>query len=212
MDSCTEGLVVIATVSHAVTVRGCRFPPDHPSFSQGPVQSMLPDVLHVYTTEFGSYSGCVSELNLCYAPRVAATSNETILTIFIISSDNVITRTHNITVDPVADHNDGGRINCRADGLTHPYCCVTQTLEPSEQFVVDSNFHYAMRTYMGVNSRVVLHSTTREQTPGYILNPAPAAVVGSSVIYSSPVYLCRNHCSTSVSLKVQVYMCSDDCM
>ena len=171
-------------VSHAVTVRGCGFPPDHPSFSQGTVQSMLPDVLHVYTTEFGSCSGCVSELNLCYAPRMEATSTETILTIFIISSDNVITRTHNITVDPVADHNDGGRINCRADGLTHPYCCVTQTLEPSEQFVVDSNFHFALRTYMGVSSPLV-HSS--EQTPGYVLNPAPAAVVGSSVMYSSPV-------------------------
>ena len=176
-------------VSHAVTVRGCRFPPDHPSFSQGPVHGLSQDVLHVYTTEFGDCSGCVSELNLCYTPRNTATSNETIFTIFIISSDNVITRTHNITVDPVADHSDGGRINCRPDGLAHPYCCVTQTLEPSEQFVVDSNFHYAMRTYMGVSSPVVLHSSTREQTPGYFLNPAPAAVVGSSVMYSSPVSL-----------------------
>ena len=170
-----------------MTVRGCRFPPDHPSFSQGPVQALLQDVLHVYTTEFGDCSGYVSELNLCYTPRNTATSNETILTIFIISSDNVITRTHNITVDPVADHNDGGRINCRADGLAHPYCCVTQTLEPSEQFVVDSNFYFALRTYMGVSSPVVLHSSISEQTPGYVLHPAPAAVVGSSVMYNSPV-------------------------
>ena len=172
-------------VSHAVTVRGCRFPPDHPSisFSQGPIQ-LGTDFLYVYTTEFGDCSGCVSELNLCYRPFHTATSTETIFTIFIISSDNVITRTHNITVDPVADHSDGGRINCRPDGLAHPYCCVTQTLEPSEQFVVDSNFHYAMRTYMGV-SQPLVHRT--EQTPGYVLNPAPAAVVGSSVMYSSPV-------------------------
>ena len=167
-------------------MRGCRFPPDHSSFSQGPVQPLASDVLHVYTTEFGDCSGCVSELNLCYTPREAATSNETILTIFIISSDDVIARTHNITVDPVADHNDGGQINCRADGLAHPYCCVTQTLEPSEQFVVNSNFHYAMRKYMGVSSPLVHIS---EQTPGYMLNPAPAAVVGSSVMYSSPVSL-----------------------
>ena len=175
-------------VSHAVTVRGCRFPSDHPSFSQSDnqnsVQPMLADILYVYTTEFGDCSGCVSELNLCYIPREAATSNETILTIFIISSDNVITRTHNITVDPVADHNDGGRISCTAGNLTHPYCCVARTLEPSEQFVVDSNFHYAMWTYMEV-SQPLLHMT--EQTPGYVLNPAPAAVVGSSVMYSSPV-------------------------
>ena len=165
-------------------MRGCRFPPDHPSFSQGPVQPLSQDILHVYTTEFGDCSGCVSELNLCYIPRDIATSTETILTIFIISSDNVITRTHNITVDPVADHSDGGRINCRPDGLDHPYCCVNQTLEPSKQFVVDSNFHYAMRGYSGVSVPVVYNS---EQTPGYILNPAPAAVVGSSVMYSSPV-------------------------
>ena len=171
-------------VSHAVTVRGCRFPPDHPSFSQGPVQALASDVLHVYTTEFGSCSGCVSELNLCYVPSPAATSTETILTIFIISSDNVITRTHNITVDPVADHSDGGRISCTAGNLAHPYCCVTQTLEPSEQFVVDSNFHYAMRGYSGVSLPLV---HMNEQTPGYFLNPAPAAVVGSSVPYSSPV-------------------------
>ena len=193
-------------VSHAVTVRGCRFPPDHPSFSQGPVLPLSTDVLHVYNTEFGDCSGCVSELNLCYAPdEMATTSTETILTIFIISSDNVITRTHNITVDPVADHNDGGRNNCRADGLAHPYCCVTRTLEPSEQFLVDSNFHYTMRTYMGVSLPVVHNS---EQTPGYILNPAPAAVVGSSLV----PYLSRSHCSTSVSLKVQIHMWSDGSM
>ena len=171
-------------ISHAVTARGCRFPPDHPSFSQGPVHGLSPDALHVYTKEFGDCSGRVSELNLCYRPSPTATSNETILTIFIISSDNVIIRTHNITVDPVADRSDGGRINCRPDDLTHPYCCVTHVLEPSEQFIVDSNFHYAMRTYMGVSSPEV-HSS--EQTPGYILSSAPAAVVGSSVAYSSPV-------------------------
>ena len=171
-----------------VAARGCSFPPDHPSFSQSDnqnsVQPILTDVLYVYTTEFGDCSGCVTELNVCYTPNGAAPDRETILTIFIISSGNVITRTHNITVDPVADRSSGGRTNCRADGLAHPYCCVTQTLEPSEQFIANSSFHYAMITYSGVSSPLV-HSS--EQTPGYLLNPAPAAVVGGSVAYSSPV-------------------------
>ena len=192
-------------------MRGCRFPPDHPSFSQGPVHGLSHDVLRVYTTEFGDCRGCVSELNLCYIPSEGATSNETILTIFIISSDNVITRTHNITVDPVADHNDGGQINCRADGLDQPVCCVTQTLEPSEQFVVDSNFHYAMRLYLEVSSPVVLHSS--EQTPGYFLYPAPAAVVGSSVMYSSPVSLQKPLFYFSLTQGAGIHMWSDhDCM
>ena len=171
-------------------MRGCRFPPDHPSFSQSDnqnsVQPMNADILYVYTTEFGNCSGCVTELNVCYRPNATASHRERILTLIILSHDNVISRTHNITVDPVADRSDGGRINCRADDLTHPSCCVTQTLEPSEQFMVDSNSHYAMRTYMGVSSPLV-HSS--EQTPGYILSPAPATVVGSSVTYSSPVSL-----------------------
>ena len=40
----------------------------------------------------------------------------------------IITRTHNITVNPVQDRRDGGCINCRANPLANPFCCVTQTL------------------------------------------------------------------------------------
>ena len=96
--------------------------------------------------------------------------------------NNVIIRAHNITVNPVEDRTDGGQIKCREDDLTHPYCCVTCIQEPSEQLMVDSNFHYTMRTYIGISSLLVHIS---EQTPGYVLSSAPGAVVGSSVTCSS---------------------------
>ena len=106
-------------------------------------------------------------------------------------------------VNPVQDRRDGGCINCRAGALDHPFCCVTQTLEPSEQFVVDSNFHYTMRMYMGVSSPVVhssewmdiwLHASPCMHQPLWL----------TVVLYTVAQHPYTSQCS--IYFKLQVYM------
>ena len=70
----------------------------HACFSQNENQNvapaLTPDVLYVYTTEFGDCSGRVTELNAdCYRPSEAASYTGTILTGYY----DVATRTRNIT-------------------------------------------------------------------------------------------------------------------
>ena len=116
----------------------CRFPQDHPI--QNPVASDVVEMhqnrVYTFNNTFGNCSGCVTSLTFCYRPRNVSQ----LMTIEIKKPGNSgnIDITHVVTVNSTNDRN-----NCaRRYGLTHPDCCVNQTL--TEPFRVQRQSHYAL--------------------------------------------------------------------
>ena len=134
---------------------------------------MIPGTLNVYTTDFGQCSGRVTALSLCYTPKIEASANETILTVIIISTENIIKHLHNVMVQPISDRN-----YCAGDMNR---CCLTQNLNSSEQFTVVNNWHYGLRVYMDVSSPL----QHNQQTKGYHWTAPTNLSVGASVPVSA---------------------------
>jgi len=67
---------------------------------------------------------------------------------------------------------------CRTDGLGSTLCCTTQKLLPSEQFEVDSHFHYALRGY----SPNGILGLTDESTLGYVLDAETYTLTAGSTV------------------------------
>lgn len=172
------------TTFTVTAARGCDFPPDHPSFSgnesQNEVEVFNTDLVYVYTNEFEDCHGCVTQLSVCYRPSQNATVNQTILTVIILSNDDIIVHTHDLTVNTIRNNIEDNLVNCEENTLVHPYCCVTEVLEHSKQFEVENSFHYALRTYSEASAP--LQHLTRV-TPGYIiLDSALETTVGGSIV------------------------------
>lgn len=150
---------------HPVTVTAeCDFPPDHPSFSinqnANDIRRAFDTYFYVYTDRFENCSGCVTELHLCYVD-----AHEPVLTVAIINDSNTIIHTHNINITGNTD-SENYQISCSPNGVQGHYgvfCCVTQTLEAAEQFEVQSNFYYGLRTHFGNSSLAQFE----ESTSGY---------------------------------------------
>ena len=182
--------------SHTVTVaQECSFHPSQPGFPHYESESseeaepsyFLQEDIHVYTSEFGSCNGCVTELSMCYRALEGATPSENTLTVFLINRDNVTIHVHNVTVDPVVDMAAEG--GCKTDGLGSPLCCTTQKLLPSEQFEVHYNFYYALRGY-SLNG--ILGLLTDVFALGYVLDAEIYTLtVGSTVAVEEAEALLR---------------------
>lgn len=128
----------------------------------------------VYTREFGSCSGCVTGLSMCYRTDEGATPSERTLTFYLINNDGVIVHVHDVIVDPVSDVES----DCGTDGMGGPLCCVTQRLLPSEQFEVHHSYYYALRGYSPDGTL----GFRDEITSGYVLDTEIYTLtVGSTV-------------------------------
>ena len=147
----------VGIISIVDSVSGeCEFPPGHPVHSNGlsPGEVLHQGRVYVYNDTFGDCGGCVRALTYCYQPGNAV--SETLFTVEI-RSNGMVRTSYEVGVNPNNDRIDRSNCISISDLLTHPRCCINETL--AEPFSVNYNRHYALKVPSGSISLLLRHQT-----------------------------------------------------
>lgn len=138
----------------------CSFPPNHPNVSLQSVNESgtetVHDSIYVYTDPFHNCSGCVTDMSVCYGASLAGLTQ---ISVGIINEKNTIIHVHNIYGS--LDSFENQVVVCHEFDQFFARCCLHETLTPSEQFTVETNYHFGVR---GSESLFIDRTLT---APGY---------------------------------------------